>query len=896
MTARPPGWLRTCWLLAALALRRMFNRMTWQMSRLRRKSAQRRGTGRKIGAGAVIVLLFAPMFVIQAAAMSGMLIRRLVEAAEQPHGAAPVTLRVNEHNYRALSDAQRELDRWQPPHDDDPLANAAARDRFIEQQVEPLRNELVPQDRGTWEFDQRSGVRLTDAGHAFRDEVIEQYRARGLEGFRAPGHPVLDEIAWPEVDPAEPAFLRGMASMLLVVVLAVFLMMVGSGGQDLGRVAWSYEWLFSFPVATRSLVVARLLEYTVVAPAVWLTLLPMLALLGVSAGLEVGALIALALAGTLLISLGLAAGRLLLESWLRAALPLDRLKNLQATALLLATALMFIAMYVAVGPGAPGWLRAIMVGPFDALLYLPTSLPLIAMRGGQIAWAPMLALAGITLGAIALGVIGTTRSLRDGIIVMASPYVGRRAVGGPQGVADRRALGVVAKELRLLLRDRAFMVQTLVVPLFLILLQLLLNPSLLAAVSGDFRHAAAMSFGVGAYVLAFGGMASLSSEGKAVWLLFTLPCPLHVMLRRKVLVWGAVAMAYALAVQIYIATHATIAVAELLPSGLVALVGVAIFASIAGGMGVLGWTPDLIGSAQRVRVGTAYAYLFLASNFAYGIYAGGVWARLVVLMLSIVLAAAIWEKVRDQLPVLLDPTAPAPAAVALADGAVALYCFFVLQGLLSLVLPALRRQHGQPSWMDVTLSFCGAGAIVLLASWFVLHRRGVVDLAGRFGMRRTAARCSAGRALILGISLGALCGAIGLWYVRLVRHWPPLSGLRDALPENVEMGVEARLGLIVLAVIAAPVIEEFLFRGLLYQGLRRSLRPAAAVLACAALFAIVHPPASVPPVFVMGVAAALAREWTGLLPASIAVHFTYNAIVVIGSCGGLLAPFSCGGL
>ena len=52
------------------------------------------------------------------------------------------------------------------------------------------------------------------------------------------------------------------------------------------------------------------------------------------------------------------------------------------------------------------------------------------------------------------------------------------------------------------------------------------------------------------------------------------------------------------------------------------------------------------------------------------------------------------------------------------------------------------------------------------------------------------------------------------------------------------------------------------------------------MLASAAIFAIVHPPFSVIPVFGLGLAAALVYGRTGLLIGPMAAHAAYNALVV----------------
>src|SRR5260370_22589724 len=84
----------------------------------------------------------------------------------------------------------------------------------------------------------------------------------------------------------------------------------------------------------------------------------------------------------------------------------------------------------------------------------------------------------------------------------------------------------------------------------------------------------------------------------------------------------------------------------------------------------------------------------------------------------------------------------------------------------------------------------------------------------------------------------------------------------------------------ILVIMAAPLFEEFLLRGLIFQGLRRTTGPALAVLGSAALFAIVHPPISVVPVFGPGIAAAISFQQSGFLLAPILTHAVYNACVI----------------
>ncbi len=86
---------------------------------------------------------------------------------------------------------------------------------------------------------------------------------------------------------------------------------------------------------------------------------------------------------------------------------------------------------------------------------------------------------------------------------------------------------------------------------------------------------------------------------------------------------------------------------------------------------------------------------------------------------------------------------------------------------------------------------------------------------------------------------------------------------------------------VILLVILAPLGEEVLFRGWLYQGLRQWLSPLKAAALSSAAFAWVHVyPINLPGVFVGGLLLASVYERRRSLLASMAAHATLNTIVV----------------
>ncbi len=99
----------------------------------------------------------------------------------------------------------------------------------------------------------------------------------------------------------------------------------------------------------------------------------------------------------------------------------------------------------------------------------------------------------------------------------------------------------------------------------------------------------------------------------------------------------------------------------------------------------------------------------------------------------------------------------------------------------------------------------------------------------------------------------------------------------------MELDSLAGVWIVPLAVIAAPLFEEFIFRGLVFRGMRRSLPLRWSMAGSAAVFAICHPPISVIPVFVMGLLAAFGFELTGWIVTPICIHMTYNGMLLLTS-------------
>lgn len=95
---------------------------------------------------------------------------------------------------------------------------------------------------------------------------------------------------------------------------------------------------------------------------------------------------------------------------------------------------------------------------------------------------------------------------------------------------------------------------------------------------------------------------------------------------------------------------------------------------------------------------------------------------------------------------------------------------------------------------------------------------------------------------------------------------------------NSLIGTDRVIAFIILVVVA-PIIEEVIFRGILYGKLRAKYSLPLSLIVTSLVFALLHSPASVCiDVFVLSVALCFLREITGTVYAGILVHMIKNAL------------------
>jgi len=140
--------------------------------------------------------------------------------------------------------------------------------------------------------------------------------------------------------------------------------------------------------------------------------------------------------------------------------------------------------------------------------------------------------------------------------------------------------------------------------------------------------------------------------------------------------------------------------------------------------------------------------------------------------------------------------------------------------------------------------------------------------------------------VIAGFGLGF--GAMFAGFVVLAITYAIARAVLGHEPEGIDsgggFGDAWLIPLAIAAIVLAPICEEILFRGVLFNGLRRSVSFRWAAAISAAAFALVHAePIRLPSLFVVGVILAAGVERRHTLVTSMAAHATVNIAAVVAT-------------
>ncbi len=208
-----------------------------------------------------------------------------------------------------------------------------------------------------------------------------------------------------------------------------------------------------------------------------------------------------------------------------------------------------------------------------------------------------------------------------------------------------------------------------------------------------------------------------------------------------------------------------------------------------------------------------------------------------------------------------------------------------------------RRADSRATWA-IAIIFAGTlvGLIISTTlplasgySWGRLAFSVALDLGFGLGAAwllrgRVAIDClllpSRGKDFFLAILLAAISFSFSIAYVGVINRFASGGAGSEVIPAH------SRLVFVVLVVIQAPLIEEWLCRGIMWQAMRQVAGPTLTILSTAMLFAFLHILGGggfleLPHRFVAGIAFGILRWKTNSLWPSIFAHFLNNLAAVI---------------
>lgn len=711
-------------------------------------------------------------------------------------------------------------------------------------------------------------------------EVSFRRAMNGVKDRLEPPPPAAEvmEGLRPNRSPYGPNPFRGMAPATREQAerVAALLMMIAGGGtllfgigvlsRQITRPEPSLAWLFEFPVPRRVMFLSRLGECLFDSAA-----LPLLAMLpGILAwhsGHSFFASAGLGLAFGFVMTLAVSALRITAEVVLLQKVARRRRGTIAGLCAAFGGLLMVVVLY---GGGTPVVLDTLMwaADRLPAAFYFN---PLAGgfgsgMNGGMQWLVATAVVAGLCAAAVTLCARLTRYGLEPGLETVRSaapvspgPRPGRRFLSGLPG-----------KEMLMLTRQRTVLIQVLLAPLIMVVMMYLQSSGDLASrtLSSDGALAAAI-YGIAAYMVLIASQVAMQTELRTLWLLLSLPRPLADSLRVKGFIWGAVA-----ALLVLVLSTGTLVMKPDLAQGLLyrlpfILVLVALLADLSVGIRTMG-SSIVSETTVHFRQWSNWMPLLLSAGAGQAVFAGDVWMLSVQLVLLGSLDVSVWQKLNAELPWLTEPAEDPPPRLYLMHGLLAAYGYFVLQTLFAVVFAATGNNAG------AALPFASGiatGIIGLLTFLFLLNRG--VSLRSRPPSPWPSALTRAA------LGLTAACGAGFLW-LQLIGQVPSWNALytqsKAALPDLADLPGWISLG--VFTVIIAPLCEEFIFRGLIYQGLRRTKGVMVSVIWSSLFFTAVHPPLSSVAVFGLAVVNALILERTGRLTLCVAVHAAYNAFIL----------------
>jgi len=706
--------------------------------------------------------------------------------------------------------------------------------------------------------------------NAFQQLAKERFDEKGIAGFAPLKNESRFTGALAYLSPeGRVRAMRAVGFDLALLNLALLCVTFGLSSRQLTSGDPSLTWLWQFPVSRRVLFASKLIEYTFDNPivpiaglfyatATWLCGMSFFG--GVGIGLVLG------------FSAGVAAAAVRLAAEAFLTQKIGRRTRGAIVAFLAAGG--SFAMLVAMMGSNSQFL-------VESLIKVSNQLPdwcshnvftggvgSDAMMDQRAAWwwiAPVTA----TVIAV-LSVLLAVRLTRGGLVCGQDSVRGARSKEGAKQRASSsssRFGAMVWKELLQMRRQPEFAGQVLAAPLGIAFLVYLTGYGKVveAATTGGTNISIAILVCV-AYMLMVAAGQMLTSEFKSLWLLQCQPRPLADVLRSKSRVWALISMC--VSVPFFVAAvvlRPSDAPTVLLQAPFI-LASLWLLAETIFGTTALAATITNEGTVRFRRSAMLLPALVLG-NLSLAIQQQSLWMELGALVTLALFNATVRERQLVELSWLSEPVETPPKRVYPMHAVLALIVF---QALINFSGGLLSTVEMLSPTAKLAISYFVAAAIVtaVFKTWMSENKLAVAPKPPRGPIVRP---------IFYGLTVSCVVGAAVVFV--LTRFGAPNQLPANATSVAVAAAVYDKWFLLGMWVIAAPLFEEWMVRGVLYRSLRRSWSMWLSVAVSAVLFATLHPAAGCVALVTLGTMTALTVEKTGRLWPSIIVHAGYNFMI-----------------
>jgi membrane protease YdiL (CAAX protease family) len=204
--------------------------------------------------------------------------------------------------------------------------------------------------------------------------------------------------------------------------------------------------------------------------------------------------------------------------------------------------------------------------------------------------------------------------------------------------------------------------------------------------------------------------------------------------------------------------------------------------------------------------------------------------------------------------------------------------YFALQGVCTaIIIAATQADLATPAPMSIIAGLVASAIAQLILMWLYLRKDGRMEALGLYDFGRIPLR----KATRLALSLVIAAMAFNFLYATYVI---PGIGMQDDVAKILASIARTPLNVAVMffaIAIAAPVVEELLFRGLLQNALAKYVPVWGAILLSSFLFALVHvQPYAIPALMSLSIAFGYLYHRTGSLRTNIILHMANNVLAL----------------